>query len=568
MTLTNLTYFNIPCNGDNTGYISMFVSGGTQPITYNVTGPNDYNESNSHGVFSQLAAGVYNLYITDGNGCQYIFEEGNRIVITEPELLVITTIVNEIEPLDCHYDVAGIINMQVSGGTPDYTYLWSNGQQTLDLYYPTPGTYTIRVTDSQGCSAFKDVLIPGPEPFVLDYQVVTANCVLAPEGDVGNISIENITGGNGVFSVDFSVRWFSSTLGHLSHLDGIWNPTELTYGYYSAEVSDAKNCKETFEFYVPYDPEKNFELSITGPDTVCYDSEVEIAVEAFRYIIFDEFDLSNSTVKWFNLNESENEPVHNEISYNINLTEKTKFRVDVISEDGCLAQVTDSVDVHDRMLPYIPRHRDYHPFLFTNFEDTTVIAVLADTQYSFTVVEGGEGYAETYSWSPSNLFFPPTYTWDEVWMDETVEPYMEFKTGEFETLQTGEILAPNGKPEKYVPVNLQVMSNKGCLEEINFNSIVLNKLKIPNAFSPNGDDINDFWKIPYAELFVDMHVRVYNRWGAMIWSAKGAELQDGWDGKNSNGRDYPVGTYYYVINFNVKGTTKWKSIAGSITIVR
>ncbi|HPQ35207.1 MAG TPA: gliding motility-associated C-terminal domain-containing protein, partial [Tenuifilaceae bacterium] len=79
---------------------------------------------------------------------------------------------------------------------------------------------------------------------------------------------------------------------------------------------------------------------------------------------------------------------------------------------------------------------------------------------------------------------------------------------------------------------------------------------------------NDFWKLPYAELFANMTVRVYNRWGALIWSAKGTEIGDGWDGKNSNGKDYPVGTYYYVIDYNVEGTTKWKSVSGSITIVR
>jgi len=59
-----------------------------------------------------------------------------------------------------------------------------------------------------------------------------------------------------------------------------------------------------------------------------------------------------------------------------------------------------------------------------------------------------------------------------------------------------------------------------------------------------------------------------NRWGAIIWSAKGSEAAKGWDGNNSNGKPHPIGTYYYVVYFNVNGTNKWKPISGSVTIVR
>ncbi|HPJ46663.1 MAG TPA: gliding motility-associated C-terminal domain-containing protein, partial [Tenuifilaceae bacterium] len=571
MTLTNLSFFDIPCYGDNSGYISMYVEGGTLPVTYTVEGPEGFTESNNNGVFSQLLPGIYNLFITDANGCQYLFEEGNRIVINEPDSIEISTLVNEIDTLDCHYDVAGVINMQVSGGTPDYSYLWSNGQQTLDLYNPTPGTYTIRVTDSQGCTAFKDVKIPGPEPLMLDYNISLANCIVAPEGDVGGITINGLTGGNGVFPVDFSIEWYSEKLGHIENLDNVWDPIEQTYGYYTAVITDAKDCKDTLDFYIPFDETKNFTLELLAIDTACYGSDVEMSVAAYEYGVIDPqpYLVTNPEYMWFDLNTSDNEPVfEGEDSYTTVLTEKTKFRVDVMSGDGCLAQVTDSVDVHARMLPYIPRILEYHPFLFNNYEDTTVIAVLSDTQYEFTVVEGGEGKVETYTWTPDPVFFPAQYTWDEVWIDETVTPYMEFKTPDYLDHQDGEIVSPSGKIEKYIPLKLTVISTMGCPEIIEYKAIVLNQIRIPNAFSPNSDGINDFWKLPYAELFANMTVRVYNRWGALIWSAKGTEIGDGWDGKNSNGKDYPVGTYYYVIDYNVEGTTKWKSVSGSITIVR
>jgi gliding motility-associated-like protein len=84
---------------------------------------------------------------------------------------------------------------------------------------------------------------------------------------------------------------------------------------------------------------------------------------------------------------------------------------------------------------------------------------------------------------------------------------------------------------------------------------------VPNAFSPNGDGINDRWRIQYLESYPGATVDVFNRYGQAVFSSIGYDLD--WDG-TVNGKALPIGTYYYIIN----PKNGRKIITGSITIIR
>ena len=87
-------------------------------------------------------------------------------------------------------------------------------------------------------------------------------------------------------------------------------------------------------------------------------------------------------------------------------------------------------------------------------------------------------------------------------------------------------------------------------------------LIIPNAISPNGDLINDFWNIGLIELYPQIEIKIFNQWGQMVWrSEKG--YPHPWDGR-SNGSLLPIDSYHYIIDLH-NGS---KPQIGNVTIVR
>lgn len=85
--------------------------------------------------------------------------------------------------------------------------------------------------------------------------------------------------------------------------------------------------------------------------------------------------------------------------------------------------------------------------------------------------------------------------------------------------------------------------------------------EIPNAFSPNGDGINDRWAIKYLETYVNATVQIYNRYGQKVYNS--GQYLEPWNGTHQ-GKDMPVGVYYYIIEPN----NGRKRIVGSITLLR
>jgi gliding motility-associated-like protein len=86
-------------------------------------------------------------------------------------------------------------------------------------------------------------------------------------------------------------------------------------------------------------------------------------------------------------------------------------------------------------------------------------------------------------------------------------------------------------------------------------------LIIPEAFSPNGDGYNDTWEIGNIELYPNMEIKIFNRWGQKLWESESGYPHP-WDGR-SNGSRLPIDSYHYVIDIN-NGS---KPIIGTITIV-
>ncbi|NDG33346.1 hypothetical protein EB118_25190, partial [bacterium] len=103
-----------------------------------------------------LAAGTYTVTVTDANGCT----AQTSVTITQPQggLTLSATHVNVL----CFGNNTGSINLTVTGGTPVYTYAWSNNTTQEDPQNLASGSYTVTVTDANGCTAQTSVTITQP----------------------------------------------------------------------------------------------------------------------------------------------------------------------------------------------------------------------------------------------------------------------------------------------------------------------------------------------------------------------------------------------------------------------
>jgi hypothetical protein len=127
----------LQCNGDSTGSCILSLSGGTP--TYTVS----WAAGGTGLVNTTLPGGANNFTISDANGCV----TPGTITIPEPAALVLTSVIT---PESLGND--GVIDLSVSGGTPTYSYLWSNTATSQDLNALIAGIYSVIVTDANGCT--------------------------------------------------------------------------------------------------------------------------------------------------------------------------------------------------------------------------------------------------------------------------------------------------------------------------------------------------------------------------------------------------------------------------------
>ena len=126
------------------------------------------------------------------------------------------------------------------------------------------------------------------------------------------------------------------------------------------------------------------------------------------------------------------------------------------------------------------------------------------------------------------------------------------------------LLRPTVNPISDTKYILNVSSNNGCSSAADTMNVKVYKgLFIANAFTPNGDGINDTWNIPALDAYPNFELSVFNRYGELVF--KNGQSNRSWDGKYK-GKNVPSGTYVYYINLKTgKGFDK---ITGTVLVIR
>lgn len=224
---------NVSCNGQNDGNAVVTVNGGTNPFTFS------WSNGQTLPTAINLTAGTYTLVATDVNGCVASISA----TITEPAVLAIAS--SSVNPV-CYGASNGTINTTISGGTAQYSFMWSPGSATTNnLTGLAAGSYFLQVTDANGCSAVRNVTLNNPAAIIASATTTNVTC-------------------NGLCDGTATVS-LSSGPGPITYL---WNDvnaqatptaTSLCSGIYTITTTDANGCTASTT------------ASVTGPAALTVD---------------------------------------------------------------------------------------------------------------------------------------------------------------------------------------------------------------------------------------------------------------------------------------------------------
>ena len=203
------------CNGSNDGSI-VVLSQNSLNTTYSWLGPNGFTSSNSQ-IFN-LTGGTYSLLVNDVSNCPTQV----NISIMEPSILTLNSITTD-ESCEGYQD--GEIQVSVSGGIPNYNYVWSNGVTNSINSNLVNGEYILNVFDDNNCIITDTFNV---SLFLFD-TTRTINHVSCYGGMDGSVDLE-VVGGNPPFIYNWNTGSTTQDL------------TNLSSAVYSVDITDVTNC--------------------------------------------------------------------------------------------------------------------------------------------------------------------------------------------------------------------------------------------------------------------------------------------------------------------------------------
>lgn len=552
LQLNNNFISHVSCYGSSNGSASIVASGGTPPYEYYWnTSPVQASPSANN-----LAAGNYLATVIDANGCM----QNLPVSIYQPSPLAINTSV--IDAL-CYEQNSGSATVYANGGTPPYTFLWSNNVETPTNNNLPAGAYSITVSDANGCTQNTTVQINQPDPVVVAAPDVTV-CI----GDTVILSA-SASGGTG----PLNLIW-SNGLGAGNHHQVVVGQ-QTTYGVYAL---DANGCASAADSITVNVIDIGLVNITTSNDTdICKGST---AVIWANYTAPP----GNYTINWSN-------NIGNSLGpHVVNPPDNTVYYISITN--SCNHTKTDSVEVRVRPYPEVTLNSDLGkgcaPLLvtlsnnaqnepgtsyiwdfgngYTSYQATPShyytepgtynVSLTAISPYGCIAKNQGLALVQAFP-SPkanfetdkkiaseinptirffNNSYGASNYLWDFGDGDTThiEHPIHTFKnTGEYE-------------------ITLTTENSHGCKDVAKGKVEIKPEFAfyIPNAFTPNGDNKNETF-IPKGFGYKDESFRmmIFNRWGELIFESR--SMDHHWNG-TVNGSLEPAQNDVYIYKIQVE----------------
>jgi gliding motility-associated-like protein len=432
----------ILCNGASDGIAVATASGGVGPYTY------AWDSPSARDTATNLLANLnYTVTATDANGCT----ARAIAALTEPSSLQANPTSTGVR---CFGGSDGAADINPSGATPPYTFVWADATTAQTISQQLAGTYPFTITDANGCTLASSVVIGQPAVLAVSATSVDETCVGNADGKI----VIRPVGGTTPYAYSYSrdaVNYFNAAS------DTIRNVSPASY---QVLVTDINNCTATTLVNVGAPAVDVFDF--TTDSTSCFGSEY-----------------SDGAITVIGLTVS-NQPYLYRIDNSSSLVPDGQFdalqagvhSIYVINNFGC--DTTFDVEVYEPL----PATVDIYP------NDSTV-----DFGQSLQLHTAFQPYPVSdivsYNWSPSKGLS----------CVDCPNP----------------VVSVFDRENNY---ELTVIYNGGCIARSNATVFVDGKreLFVPNIFSPNGDGANDVFAV-YGFGIRDFDLKIFNRWGEKVF---------------------------------------------------
>ena len=585
MTLTgsevshsNDNNFQVSCYGASDGYIKMTISGGSGNFTYLWIGPNGYSATTKD--ITGLKAGTYTCTVADVNGCILIPQP--VFTLTQPEALNIASLsslsADGAFNINCNGGT-GSIDITVTGGSAgSYTYTWSTsdgsgivaGQEDQNTL--RAGTYHLVVTDFNGCIANADITLTQPQ--ALTTELIPAHITCQVTGfNNGSINL-TVTGG----ILPYSYNWSNgATTQDISN---------LTEGYYSVTVTDANGCSKTDSVRVNNPPAltftqetsnyNGFNITCNGRADGYINIELTTGTAPYVYIWQGPNGFSATTKDLTGLTSGQYTLLVTDINLctvqdTITLTEPGELGMTITTSHSfinghnidCAGGKTGTIDVEAL------NYAGPVTYLWADGEIGNSRYGLSAGDYKIIITDSNNCQADSVVTltepDSMKLSFAITQPFCTDMPDGSIILTVTGgASANYTYLWSDNSTSQNVTTATSGYYSVTVTDENACYARDSVLMTPLNEvcLVIPNAFSPNGDLVNDEWNIGLKDLYPLIEVKIFNRWGELIWKSEKGYPRP-WDGR-SKGTALPVDSYHYTIDLH-NGT---KLLIGHVTIVK
>ena len=558
------TVVNVACYGDSTGYITALPNGGTAPYNYSWS-----NGQNTH-VDTLIPAGNYTVTVTDAHGCAASALFNVAQPVAPLALSVFTTSVG------CFGASTGAIDLTVNGGTPGYTYLWSNNATSQDIQALAQGTYSVLVTDQHGCVDSLMVNVTQPQaPLMAMPNITNAPCF----GLNGGAIDLNVAGG----TTPYSYFWSSG--------DTLQDIDSLPAGQYTVVVSDANNCATTLI------------INVTQPQSAMSLNPVLVQPSCFGYANGSISALVNGGTAPYTYLWSNNATTNSII----NLSSQN-YTVTVTDANGCTLTDTLALNQPDSLVAQfaIPDNFGCAPFhaQFVNQsigQYANVVWTLGNGQMLFNPDTASYTFNQlgcfdlTLTITSSNGCVASTTTNSAVCVVQgpvaafySIPEQIDFYSGEIQFINNSYGIANQyfwqfGDGSQSIQVNpthfyppqtiadydvmLVAVDTNGCVDTAiqQYIQREIIRLNVPNAFTAGDDGYNDGFKPVFSspDLISTYQLDIFNRWGELIYTTN--NQYDAWDG-TYQGKACQSGAYSWKIRYTDYQKTS-KDVHGHVILL-